>query len=316
MSLSERFTTLLPPSDLRFPTFNKFSRRGLLLQLFLLTACGVRSLSTKRQGLVLGVVSYNAGEQTINRYAKFNRYLSEKIGVIVQLEPAFNENRALERIRNRDWSLAFAEPGLAAIAIAQHQYTPLFSLQGNANLRSILVVRKDNPIVELRELQNQTLALGQPGSATGYFFPIYNLYGLTLAEIMLAPTPKTVLEWVATGKATAGALSKEELYLHSSYFSPTEFRVLYTDPHEVPPGVVLIAPNVDESLRQQIYQIMNRAPSVLAQAAGYIPNSSTPDYRYMISVVKRVRAIFPDEYEHGATPLQLKPARLLDNISI
>lgn len=316
MSLPDRSTTLLLASDFRLPTFNKFSRRWLLLQLFLLTACGVRSLSSKRQGLVLGVVSYDAGEQTVNRYAKFNRYLSEKIGVIVQLEPAFNENKALERIRNRAWSLAFAEPGLAAIAIAQHQYTPLFSLQGIANLRSILVVRKDNPIVELKELQNQPLALGQPGSATGYFLPIYNLYGLTLAEIMLAPTPKTVLEWVAIGKATAGALSKEEFYLHSSRFSPTEFRILYTDPHEVPPGVVLVAPNVDENLRQQIYQIMNGVPSILAQEAGYIPNSSAPDYRYMISVVKRVRAIFPDEYEHGATPLQLKPARLLDNISI
>jgi phosphonate transport system substrate-binding protein len=32
-------------------------------------------------------------------------------------------------------------------------------------------------------------------------------------------------------------------------------------------------------------------------------------YRYMLSVVKRVKAIFPDEFEHGATPLQLKPAR-------
>jgi phosphonate transport system substrate-binding protein len=276
----------------------------------------VRSLSSNRQGLVLGVVSYDAGEKTLNRYARFNQYLSEKIGVIVQLEPAFNENKALERIRNRAWSLAFAEPGLAAIAIAQHQYIPLLSLQGITNLRSILVVRKDSPIVQLKELQNQPIALGQPGSATGYFFPIYNLYGLTLAEIILAPTPKTVLEWVAIGKVVAGALSKEEFYLYSSRFSPTEFRILHIDPHQVPPGVVLIAPHLDKNLRQQIRQIMNEVPSILAQEAGYIPNSSAPDYRYMISVIKRVRAIFPDEYEHGATPLQLKPARLLDNISI
>jgi phosphonate transport system substrate-binding protein len=308
--------TLIPNFEFRIANSYKFSRRLLLLQLFLLAACGAPSLSSKRQGLVLGVVSYDAGERTLNRYAKFNQYLSEKIGVIVQLEPAFNENKALERIRNQAWSLAFAEPGLAAIAIAQYHYIPLFPLQGITNLRSILVVRKDNPIVELKELQNQPIALGQPGSATGYFFPIYNLYGLTLAEIMLAPTPKTVLEWVAIGKATAGALSKEELYLHGSYFSSTEFRILYTDPHEVPPGAVLVAPNLNENLRQQIRQIMNQTPSILAQEVGYIPNSPAPDYGYMISVINRVRTIFPDEYERGATPLQLKPARLLDNISI
>jgi len=57
---------------------------------------------------------------------------------------------------------------------------------------------------------------------------------------------------------------------------------------------------------------MSEAPSSLAAEAGYIPNAPLPDYRYMISVVKRVRGFFPDEFEHGATPLQLKPARLFD----
>jgi len=79
----------------------------------------------------------------------------------------------------------------------------------------------------------------------------------------------------------------------------------------VPPGVVLIAPTV-ESAPEQIYKAMSEAPSSLAAEAGYIPNAPLPDYRYMISVVKRVRGFFSDEFEHGATPLQLKPARLFD----
>lgn len=149
MSESYQNTPVIPNFDLRLATFNQFSRRLLLLHLSLLAACAARSLSSKRQGLVLGVVSYTVGESILNRYAKFNQYLSEKIGSIVQLEPAFNENRALERVRNRAWSLAFAEPGLATIAIAQYQYIPMFSLQGIANSRSVLVVRKDNPIVEV-----------------------------------------------------------------------------------------------------------------------------------------------------------------------
>jgi phosphonate transport system substrate-binding protein len=164
----------------------------------------------------------------------------------------------------------------------------------------------------LKELRNQTVALGQPGSATGYFFPIYNLYGLTLSELMLAPTPKTVLEWVAQGKATAGALSREEFNSYSQ-LSQIQFRVLHIDPHDVPTGVVLIAPTIERNLREQIRQIMNQAPSIVAQEAGFVPNGPLPDYRYMISVVKRVRSIFPDEFEHGATPYQLKPARLFDS---
>jgi phosphonate transport system substrate-binding protein len=279
------------------------SRRLFFLQLLLLTACGVKSISSQGETrLVVGAVSYDEAEQTINRYARFNEYLGEETKALVQLEPTFNETKALERIHNQAWSLVFAPSGLAAIAIAQEQYLPLFPLQGINNLRSILVVREDSPIRNLKELEGQTVALGQLGSATGYYFPIYNLYGLTLAEILFAPTPKTVLELVAQGKVTAGAISKDEFDFYKSQLSQTEFRVLYTDPHNVPPGAVLTGPNIDRNRQEQIRKVLSEAPSVIAQEAGYIPNGTAPNYRYMISVVERVRSV--------AAHIREKPARL------
>lgn len=263
-------------------------------------------MSSKGEELLIGLVSYDEGQEAINRYTKFNNYLGEKTGSLVRLEPTFNETQALERIHSREWSLVFAPPGLAAIAIAQNQYLPLFPLRGINNLRSILVVPKASPIRNLKELQGKTVALGKPGSATGYYFPIYNLYGLTLGEIMFAPTPKTVLEWVAQGKATAGALSMEEFLSYSPQLSQTEFRVLYTDPHYVPPGVVLIGPTIERNRQEQIRKVISEAPSVLAQSAGYVPNGPLPDYQYMISVVERVNSIF----DGGSAPIRLKPARL------
>ncbi len=271
----------------------RYSRRLFVLQVLLLTACGVKSIPSQGEELLVGTVSYDEGDEAINRYTNFNNYLSEKTRSIVKLEPTFNENKALERIQSRAWSLVFAPPGLAAIAIARNQYVPLFPLQGVNNLRSIMVVSKNSPIQKLKDLQGQKVALGQPGSATGYYFPLYNLYGLTLSEIMFAPTPKTVLEWVAQGKATAGALSKEEFNSYSPQLNQT-FRVLYTDPHYVPPGVVLIGPTIESNRQEQITKVMSEAPSVLAQEAGYIPNGPLPDYRYMIAVVERVRAISSD----------------------
>lgn len=288
-----------------------YSRRLLLLHLLLITACAVKSIPSQGEELIVGMVSYDEGTKAINRYTNFNNYLSEKTGAVVRLEPTFNENIALDRIRSRTWSLVFAPPGLAAIAISQDQYQPLFPLEGVNDLRSILVVNKDSPIRKLRELQDQTLVLGQPGSATGYYFPIYNLYGLTLSEIMFAPTPKTALEWVAQGKAAAGALSKEEFDLYSQ-LRQSQFRILYTDPHYVPPGVVLIGPTIEGNRQEQIRKVMSEAPSALAQEAGYVPNGSLPNYRYMIAVVERVRAIFADEPKYGAIPSRLKPARLFD----
>lgn len=277
------------------------SRRLFIIQLFLLTACMQKLKSIQNEKLTIGVVSYDEGQQTIEQYNRFNSYLGEKTGALIELEPTFNEAKALERISNQAWSLVFAPPGLAAIAIAAKQYVPLFPLKGVNNLRSILVIRRDSSIRDLKDLSGQTVALGQPGSATGYYFPLYNLYGLTLAELLFAPTPKTILEWVVQKKVTAGALSKEEFDTYSQLIS-SDFHVLHTDPHNVPSSVVLIGTAVEPNLQEQIRTILSETPSVLAQEVGYIPNGSVPDYQFMITVVKRVQSI--------ATHVQEKPARL------
>lgn len=282
--------------------FLRFPRRLFLFNLLGLTFAACRSPREFQGTLTIGVINYGGGEQIINQYAKFNNYLGEKTNALIQLEPAFNENRAVERLEARAWSLAFAPPGLAAIAIARHQYVPLFPLIGINNLRSIFVVRKDSPITELKQLQGQTVALGQLGSATGYYFPLYNLFGTTLAQILFAPTPKAALELVAQEKAIACAVSEAELSLYGSQFGPTEFRILFKDPHYVPLGVVLIGPNVERNRQEFIRKVMSEAPSDLAQEVGYVPNGQVPDYKYMISVVDRVSSI--------TSGLRNKPVRI------
>jgi phosphonate transport system substrate-binding protein len=280
----------------------RFSRRLFLFNLLGFTFAACKPKNGFEGTLTLGVINYGGGDQIINQYAKFNNYLGEKTNSYIQLEPVFNENRAVERLNSRAWSLVFAPPGLAAIAIARHQYTPLFPLIGISNLRSIFVVRKESPITELKQLQGQTLALGQLGSATGYYFPLYNLYGTTLAEILFAPTPKAALDLVAQGKAIACAVSEAELSLYASQLAPTEFRILFKDPHYVPLGVVLIGPNVESNRQEFIRKVMSDAPSGLAQEVGYVANGEVPDYKYMISVVDRVSSI--------TSKLQNKPVRL------
>ncbi len=284
--------------------FVRFPRRLFLFHLlgFTFAACKPQNGNGVEGTLTIGVINYGGGEQIINQYAKFNSYLGEKTNSYIQLEPVFNENRAVERLNARAWSLVFAPPGLAAIAIARHQYVPLFPLIGISNLRSIFVVRKDNPIADLKQLQGKTVALGQLGSATGYYFPLYNLYGTTLAEILFAPTPKAALELVAQGKAIACAVSEAELSLYSSQLAPTEFRILFKDPHYVPLGVVLIGPNVERNRQEFIRKVMSESSSDLAQEVGYVPNGQVPDYKYMISVVDRVSSI--------SSKLQNKPVRL------
>lgn len=288
---------------------SRISRRGFLY-LMLLSACSTPKPSPQHQSLLVGTVSYDEGSQSLDQYERFKRYLSERTQSVVELEPALNESRALAQIQNQEWSLVFAPPGLAAIAVSQHQYALLFPLFGVQGLRSVLVVRDDSPIQSIAAIAGKSLAIGKPGSATGYYLPIFNLYGLTLSELIFPPTPKAILEAVVEGKAAVGAVSLEEFETYKSQVTPFNLRILFTDVHNVPAGAVLISPTIERNAQESIRKILSETPSVVAQEAGFVTNAPVPDYKYMISVVERVRAIFPGDSKETAALLQQKPVRL------
>jgi phosphonate transport system substrate-binding protein len=281
------------------------SRRLFLSQFLmgLLVGCTPEKLATRNK-LVIGIVSYGEGNKSMDQYGRFRDYLAAQTNSIVELEPAFNEVKALQQIQRHNWSLVFATPGLAAIAVSQEKYLPLFSMQGSPNLRSVLVVRKDSPVKKVLDLQNQAIALGQIGSATGYYLPIYELYGLKLSEVIFAPTPKAILEMINSGTVAAGAVSKAEFDRYSGEFGQQKFRILPSISQGVPPGIVLISPNVDPNLQAQIITAMKSASPTIIAEAGYITNIPTPDYTFLIEVVERVKPI--------VTRIRQKPAPLYE----
>ena len=274
-----------------------------------LSSCG----STLRDSapparLTVGLVSYDDGAQDLEKYQRFQLYLAEELDAVVELEPVFNEIRALEQIQTKKWSLVFAPSGLAAIAISEAQYIPIFPLQGTPNQKSVLVVRQDSPITDLKDLQDEVVALGEVGSATGYYLPLYDLYGLTLQEIQFAPTPSDVLVWVAEQRVAAGALSEEMFQAIRGDFDEGTFRVLH-ETRRVPPGAVLLGPMVERNQQRLIEDAMASAPSNVTADAAYVPNSPPPDLSQLIELVGKVR---PLEARVQETPAVLT----LDNNSV
>lgn len=289
----------------------KMSRRWFLT-LLLLSACSTQTIPRAGKPLSIGIVKDDQSAKSIEQYDRFKDYLREKMQSLVEIEPVVNEDRALERIQSSAWSLVFAPPGLAAIAISQHRFEPLFPLEGVQNLRSAIVVRGDSPIQNLSSLAGKTIALGRPGSATGYYLPLFNLYGLTLGQLLFASTPQAILEAVAQGKAAAGALSIAEFDTHQEQINSAKFRILFVDPHSIPPGALLLSPDVDRDRAEQLRQILRQVDSVMAEQVGFVTNAPVPNYEYLISVVERVRSIFPGDASANAALLQQKPVRLFN----
>jgi len=271
------------------------SRPLLLIHFFLLISfllVGCRSKENVNPNkLTIGVVSYERGTGTVEQYKPLQEYLAEQTNSVVELEPAYNELQALEQIQRNNWSIVFAPPGLAAIAIGQELYIPIFSRERISSLeRSVIVVPQASSAQSLVDLSNKIVALGNPGSAAGYYLPLYDLYGLTLAEVRFAPTPKTILEWLSQEQVDAGALSEGDFEQYSQEFQSTDFRILHQS-RWIPPGVVLLGPTLERNRQEHIIEVMKNAPSSLIGDAGYVPTTEVPDYEQFIELVEKVRPL-------------------------
>lgn len=268
--------------------------KRILCTAVLLWSVGCQSPTTNQNTINkynVGIVSYGEGDRTLNKYKEFQNYLGAELSSAIEIEPTYNEIRALQQIAAKKWDIVFAPPGLAAIAISDYGYQPTIPLEGLDRSRSVIVVKNDSPYQKRQDLAGKIMTLGQKGSATGYYLPFYNLYGVNLADILYAPTPKDVLQWIVEDRSQAGALSLAEYNLHRRNFPPNTFRVLYLDQHNIPPGVILVSDRIERNQEAMIITKLSSTPSFVAGSAGFLPNEPTPDYDYLIKVIRRVQQI-------------------------
>ncbi len=261
---------------------------SLLVSAILFGCSSPAPINTEK--LTLGLVAYGNEARSVDKYEPLQQYLARQTNSIVELEPAYNELQALEQIQRQRWSLVFAPPGLAAIAIREEQYTPLFRLEGlGSGERSVIVVKKNSPIKDLVNLSNKKIVLGQPGSAAGYYLPLYDLYGLTLAQVSFAPTPRDILRSLEEGTVDAGALSEAEFQRYRFEFE-TNFRILRKS-RLIPPGLVILSPRIERNQQENISQVMGNAPASIVSDAGYIAEDQIPEYEEFIKLVEKVQPL-------------------------
>lgn len=289
---------------------NPMKFRCLYLVLIVFTLFGCRSRQQFPARITLGVVSFGEDEQLEETYGELKQYLETELNSIVEVEPAYNERQAVTQINDKSWDLVFASPGLAAIATQKSNYVPILPLEGGLNNRSIFVVAQDSSVKSLPDLKGQGVALGQPGSATGYYFPLLNLYGLTLSKIRLAATPKQALEWIAQGEVVAAAMSLEQYNRYRATVPGTRFRVLHQDDHSVPNGSILVSNRLPQIEQEGLYKVLSTAPPMIPASVGYIANGEVPDYQELIGVIERVTPITDNIQQQPAILSEKEPEKV------
>ena len=276
-----------------------------------LASCGDPVDTTSTDKMTIGVVSYGETEVSLERYQRFQNYLAEETKIAFELELAYNELQAVQQIESSNWSLVFAPPGLAVLA-GKRGYSQLFSLDdADKSEHSLIVVRADSLAQSLDDLAYQTVAMGEPGSAAGYYLPLYNLYGLTLEAVEFAPTPEKLLQWVEEGTVAAGAISEQDFAQYKTAFTDADFRVLHQSKRNIPSGVVLLGV-VERGQGEFVKRVMETAPATIASDAQYIPTAPLPNYQDMVKVVERVRPL-EDQVKRSPAVLTLEH---LDNNNV
>jgi len=260
---------------------------GIILILWTITACKQVEQGVSEK-LVIGVIGYGEINSSLDQYAELKDYLTIQLKTIVELEPAYNEIHALGQISQKKWDLVFADPGITALSVYRHQYQPIIALEGVDKLRSAIVVNQNSPIKDKLDLAKKSIALGQEGSATNYYLPIYNLYGLALKKVRFSPTPKTSLTWLEQEQVDAVALSLQEFNQHRQNFKPNQFRIIDLDSHIIPTGAIIIADHIDPDRSIAIQLALVRTPSHIAASAKFLPNTKVEQYDYLIGVIEKV----------------------------
>ncbi|MCC0176319.1 PhnD/SsuA/transferrin family substrate-binding protein [Waterburya agarophytonicola K14] len=282
---------------------------GLILVLWAITACG-RGEEEVYQKLVIGVIGYGESSSSLEEYSDLQDYLSIQLKSIVELEPAYNEIQALKQISQEKWDLVFAPSGLAAIAIYRYKYQPLVPLEGIEKLRSAIVVNQDSSFKKILDLGGESIVLGQEGSATSYYLPIYNLYGLTMEKVLFSPTPQTSLELLEQREVDGAALSVEEFNQYRQNFKANQFRIIDLDSHVIPTGAIIISNKIGSREFVAIQKALATAPSHIAASAKFLPTEKTPQYEYLIDVIKRVKPITENIKQQPALFYEPKKAPL------
>lgn len=205
----------------------------------------------------------------------------------VEVEPVQSPEQAHQRLSTRAWDLAFLPPGLMALAMdGPNPYRPVRTLGTPRRSRSSIVVRADSAIQERRHLEATRLGLLPRGSLSGFYLPLYNLHGVSLAKVVYAPDYAGLLGLLARREVDAIAWDE------SRPDPSLPLRRVLVDQRPIPLGAMVIreelsGPGLAGLLRALDADAASMAPA-LAYVAGQEPqDTGTTGLRAVIANVER-----------------------------
>lgn len=134
--------------------------------------------------LRIGLIPADDAESQMRNYQPVADYLSEKLGMKVEMQVTHDYTAAIEAMRSKhievawfgpfSYLLAQKEAGAEALVVGQRRDT------GETTYRTVIVTRADSGIKKLEDLKGKTFAFVDPASTSGNLFPrfVFSKYGI------------------------------------------------------------------------------------------------------------------------------------------
>jgi len=151
---------------------------GTLVTLLLLAGCvGPVAAGELPKQLVMAVTPSNIPTELFKGSEVFAAELAKKIGIPIKVYMPTDYLGVVEALRNRTADMAFVHPAgyVFANREAKAQIVAVDVWHGKTSYTSRFYVRKDAGVTSLEGLRGKTIAFVDPGSTSGYVYPMVML---------------------------------------------------------------------------------------------------------------------------------------------
>jgi len=271
----------------------------IILMIFSISAC--RNI-VQNEKITFGVIPADDVEEMLNIYRPVASYLSEVLGVEVELIALTDYTAAIEAMRTGRIEIAWFGPfsyvlaaeraGAEAIAIGVREDT------GLSSYRTIFVTSSDNSYVNFMDLQGKSFAFVDPASTSGHLVPRSILIDSGIdpekhfSNILFAGSHNSVLFAVRNKMVSAGATSDNVLkrMIDEGLIQSNEIRIIHQS-EPIPGSPIAVRGNLDDDFKLLIQSAFINMPSDIAAGWGgiaYYEIITDANYDVIRNIAKKI----------------------------
>ncbi len=259
---------------------------GIFLVLTLLSVGCISTLddqplAEQKKVLKIGLIPTDDATEMLREYQPIADYLSEKLGMGVEITVTNDYTAAIEAMRNKHIDMAWFGPFsyvlASEVAGAEALVNGIRRETGLSTYKTVFITRADSGIKTLEDLKGRSFAFVDPASTSGYLIPLKILKENNIdanndfSTTFFEGTHNAVELAVANEKVDAGADSDNSYnrMVKAGEIDPAVNIIIYeSDP--IPGSPIAVRGDLDPELKKKIRQaLIQMDEQTLHQVSGW-----------------------------------------------